>query len=319
MNRSHPLVICALYKFISLPDFREIRRPLLDFCSLQGIKGSILLAEEGINGTVSGTREAIDNLLDFLRKDERLADIDYKESFDQSEPFYRMKVKLKKEIVTMGVRGVDPNRAVGTYIDAKEWNALISDPEVTLVDTRNSYEHEIGTFVNAINPATETFRDFPDYVSANLSPGKNKKIAMFCTGGIRCEKSTAYLKERGFDEVYHLRGGILKYLEDVPKEDSLWRGECFVFDNRVAVNHDLEKGQYDQCHGCRHPITEKDKQSDLYLEGVACPRCFHKQTSVQRERFAERQKQMQLAKRRNKAHIGARPPKRQTPQKVNLK
>lgn len=308
---SQPIVICALYKFVTLDDYQTLREPLLDFCLAQGVKGTLLLAKEGINGTVSGTREAIDALLGYLRADTRLAELDYKESYDQGQPFYRMKVKLKKEIVTMGVEGIDPKRVVGTYVPPKEWNALISDPEVTVVDTRNEYEYDIGTFERAVNPHTETFREFPEYVKTQLDPQKHKKVAMFCTGGIRCEKSTAYLKEQGFDEVYHLQGGILKYLEEVPKEDSLWKGECFVFDNRVAVDHDLNKGQYDQCHGCRHPITEAEKQSELYLEGVACPRCYHKQTPEQRERFAERQKQVQLAKSRNEAHIGAPPPQRQ--------
>ncbi len=319
MNSSPPIVVCALYKFVTLEDFKSIREPLLDFCVAQGIKGTLLLASEGINGTVSGSRVGIDTLLAYLKSDARLADLEHKESYYQDKPFYRMKVKLKKEIVTMGVEGIDPNRVVGTYVAPKDWNALISDPDVTVIDTRNDYEFEIGSFERAINPETETFREFPDYVKDNLSPEQNKKVAMFCTGGIRCEKSTAYLKEQGFDEVYHLKGGILKYLEDVPKEDSLWKGECFVFDNRVAVNHDLEKGEYDQCHGCRYPITEADKASELYLEGVACPRCYHKQSPEQRKRFTERQKQIQLAKQREELHLGAEPPMRQlkTPPKSN--
>jgi UPF0176 protein len=222
-----------------------------------------------------------------------------------------MKVKLKKEIVTMGVNGIDPQQIVGTYVKPQDWNALISDPDVLVVDTRNSYEYEIGTFERAIDPKTETFREFPAYVAENLDPAKHKKVAMFCTGGIRCEKSTAYLKEQGFEEVYHLEGGILKYLEEVPEEESLWRGECFVFDNRVAINHKLEKGVYDQCHGCRYPITEDDKKSEHYMLGVCCPRCFDKLTPEQTTRFAERQKQIELAKQRNQAHIGVLPPERQ--------
>lgn len=308
---THPLVICALYKFVSLPDYREMREPLLNFCAENGIKGTLLLANEGINGTIAGSREGIDAVLAYLKNDPRLADIVYKESHDDEQAFYRMKVKLKKEIVTMGVESVDPNKIVGTYVKPKDWNALISDPDVTVVDTRNYYEYDIGTFENAINPETETFREFPAYVANHLDPQKNKKVAMFCTGGIRCEKSTAYLKEQGFDEVFHLEGGILKYLEEVPASESMWKGECFVFDNRVSVNHDLEKGQYDQCHGCRHPITEEEKLSDKYMEGVACPRCFDKQTPEQHARFSERQKQMQLAKSRNQLHIGAPPPERQ--------
>ena len=305
------IVVAAMYRFVSLPDFEQIQPRLLAFCKSQDIKGTLLLAREGINGTVSGSRQAIDALLAYLRQDPRLAEIDHKESFYQEQPFYRMKVKLKKEIVTMGVEGIDPNHVVGTYVEAKDWNALISDPDVVVVDTRNDYEYAIGSFENAINPETTTFREFPDYVKQNLDPSKHKKVAMFCTGGIRCEKSTAYMKEQGFDEVYHLKGGILKYFEEVPAEQSLWNGECFVFDNRVAVNHQLEKGQYDQCHGCRYPITEEDKQSPLYEKGVSCPHCHDKLSADQLKRFKERQKQVELAKQRQQVHIGAAPPARQ--------
>ncbi|MGS2716967.1 oxygen-dependent tRNA uridine(34) hydroxylase TrhO [Eionea flava] len=300
-----PIVVAALYQFVSLPDYESLRAPLLDACQQENIMGTLLLAEEGINGTVSGSREGIDRLLAYLKSDTRFSRLEHKESFYEEQPFYRMKVKLKREIVTMGVEGIDPNHIVGTYVEPKDWNNLISDPDVTVVDTRNYYEYAIGSFKGAQDPNTTTFREFPDYVEKNLDPEKNKKVAMFCTGGIRCEKSTAYLKQQGFDEVYHLKGGILKYLEDVPKEQSLWEGECFVFDNRVAVDHDLEKGQYDQCHGCRHPITEMDKQSPHYLAGVTCPRCYDQQTPEQRQRFTERQKQIQLAKQRNQQHIGS--------------
>ena len=268
------IVVAALYKFVALPDFHELREPLLDACIAAGVKGTLLLAEEGINGTIAGSRDAIDQILAYLKADPRLADIDHKESLDSEIPFYRMKVKLKKEIVTMGVGGIDPNSLVGHYVDPKDWNALISDPEVTLIDTRNAYECDIGSFTGAINPQTTTFREMPAYVKENLDPQKNKKVAMFCTGGIRCEKSTAYMLEQGYEEVYHLKGGILKYLEDVPKEQSLWQGECFVFDNRVAVDHDLNVGSYDQCHGCRHPITVQQKQSEHYQAGVCCPLCY---------------------------------------------
>ena len=307
----NPIVVAALYKFVSLPDYEEIAPRLKAFCDQVDLKGTLLLAEEGINGTVSGTREAIDGLVNFLSADERFAGLSYKESFYEDQPFYRMKVKLKKEIVTMGVNGIDPQKIVGTYVKPRDWNQLISDPEVLVIDTRNSYEYNIGTFERAIDPQTETFRQFPAYVAQNLDPVKHKKVAMFCTGGIRCEKSTAYLKEQGFDEVYHLEGGILKYLEEVPEEESLWRGECFVFDNRVAVNHKLEKGHYDQCHGCRYPITEEDKQSEKYMPGVSCPLCYEKLTEEQKARFAERQRQILLAKERNEPHIGALPPMRQ--------
>ncbi len=302
---SSAIVIAAMYKFVALPDFKELREPLLDFCLEKGIKGTLLLAHEGINGTVSGSREAIDALLVYLKKDSRLADIEHKESGFQERPFYRMKVKLKKEIVTMGIEDIDPNHIVGTYVEPKDWNALIDDPEVTVIDTRNNYEYAIGSFKNAVDPNTVTFRELPDYVEKNLDPAKHKKVAMFCTGGIRCEKSTAYMKQVGFEEVYHLKGGILQYLEDVPEEETMWEGECFVFDERVTVNHALEKGNYDQCNACRMPITEEEKQSAQYEHGISCPHCFDKTSDAQKARFREREKQMALAQARGEAHIGA--------------
>jgi UPF0176 protein len=299
------VVVCALYKFVTLEDYQEIKAPLLNFMLEQDLRGTLLLAHEGINGTVAGSRDAINALLSFLDNDPRLAEVSYKESFVDDMPFLRTRVKLKKEIVTMGVEGIDPKRVVGTYVQPKDWNALISDPDVILVDTRNDYEVQVGTFKHALNPNTESFREFPQYVKDNLDPTKNKKVAMFCTGGIRCEKSTAYLKEQGFEEVYHLEGGILKYLEDVPEQESLWEGECFVFDERVTVNHSLEKGSYDQCNACRMPITEQDKLSDHYQHGICCPHCFNKSTPEQKERFQEREKQMLLAAQRGETHIGA--------------
>ena len=298
------IVVAALYKFVSLPDYQELRQPLLEHCLAQGIKGTLLLASEGINGTVAGSRAAIDSLLAYLKADERLATVSHKESFHEELPFYRMKVKLKKEIVTMGVEGIDPKQVVGTYVKPQDWNALISDPDVVLVDTRNDYEVEVGTFQNAVDPRTKTFREFPQYVKDNMDPAKQKKVAMFCTGGIRCEKSTAYMKEQGFEEVYHLEGGILKYLEEVPAEESMWEGECFVFDNRVTVDHQLEKGNYDQCHACRRPITEDDKQSEKYVAGVSCHHCFDEFSEDQKARFAQREQQMQLAKKRGEDHLG---------------
>ncbi len=297
-------VVCALYKFVALEDYKAIRQPLLEAMESNGIKGTLLLASEGINGTVSGTQEGIDALLAWLNSDDRLNPISFKLSYHDNQPFYRTKVKLKKEIVTMGVEGIDPRKTVGTYVKPKDWNALISDPDVLLIDTRNDYEIEIGTFEHAVNPNTKTFREFPEYVKNNLDPKKNKKVAMFCTGGIRCEKSTAYLKEQGFEEVYHLEGGILQYLEDVPKEDTLWKGDCFVFDNRVAVNHDLEKSEYDQCYACRLPITDEDKASDKYEQGVSCPQCYGTHTEDQIARFREREKQINLARARNEEHVG---------------
>ncbi|MGA0805803.1 MAG: rhodanese-related sulfurtransferase [Pseudohongiellaceae bacterium] len=298
------IVVCALYHFVRLHDYQSQQQPLLD-CMLQhGVKGTLLLASEGINGTIAGTRDGIDAVLAWLRQDPRLAALDCKESFGDVIPFYRTKVKLKKEIVTMGVEGIDPLRKVGTHIDPKDWNALISQPDVLLVDTRNDYEVDIGTFKGAVNPHTESFREFPAWVQQNLDPARHRKVAMFCTGGIRCEKSTAYLKEQGFDEVYHLKGGILKYLEDVPATESLWQGECFVFDNRVAVNHELQKGSYDQCHACRLPVTEADQASPLFEKGVSCPHCHGTHSAEDLAHFRERQRQIELAQARGEAHLG---------------
>ncbi len=297
-------VVCALYKFVKLEDYQDIRLPLTNLLEDLAIKGTLLLASEGINGTVAGSRDAIDKLLAWFKQDARLADVVYKESFNEQQPFNRTKVKLKKEIVTMGVEGIDPRHVVGTYVKPDQWNALISDPEVLLVDTRNDYEVDIGTFKNAVNPNTDTFREFPKYVEENLDPTKHKKVAMFCTGGIRCEKSTAYLKEQGFDEVYHLEGGILKYLEEVPEEQSMWEGDCYVFDGRVAVNHQLEKSGYDVCNACRLPITEDEKQSDQYEKGVSCPKCINQHSDDQKARFREREKQVSLAKQRGETHVG---------------
>ncbi|WOG26569.1 rhodanese-related sulfurtransferase [Endozoicomonas sp. 8E] len=298
------IVVCALYKFVNLDNFESIKPELLKVMEDHGVHGTLLLAREGINGTVAGTRNAIDQLLVWLKSDPRLAELEYKLSYTEAMPFKRTKVKLKKEIVTMGVEGIDPNHVVGTYVDAKSWNDLINDPEVLVVDTRNDYEVQVGTFKNAINPNTETFREFPQYVRDHLNPGQHKKVAMFCTGGIRCEKSTAYLKEQGFEEVYHLKGGILKYLEEIPQEESTWEGECFVFDDRVTVNHQLEKGQYDQCNACRLPITVQDQLSEHFEQGVSCPHCYDRHTPDQKQRFREREHQIQLARRRGEAHLG---------------
>ena len=299
------VVVAALYQFVRLDDFHELREPLLDQCRRLGIKGTLLLAKEGINGTVAGDRQSIDAMLKYLKNDSRLADLEHKESYFDELPFYRMKVKVKKEIVTLGVDGIDPNDTVGHYVEAKDWNDLIADPGVTLIDTRNHYEYELGTFKGAIDPGTESFRQFPDYVKEHMDPGKQKKVAMFCTGGIRCEKSTAYMLKQGFEEVYHLKGGILKYLEEVPEEHSLWQGDCYVFDNRVAVNHQLEQGDYSMCHGCRLPLSAEDRASEHYQEGVCCPRCYDVLTEEQKARFSERQKQVELARQRNEKHIGS--------------
>ncbi|OED44259.1 hypothetical protein ACH42_07975 [Endozoicomonas sp. (ex Bugula neritina AB1)] len=303
-NTAANIVVCALYKFSTLPNYPALRAPLQRTMEAHHIRGTLLLAEEGINGTVAGQREDIDALLQWLQRDKRLHPIEYKESYTHKMPFKRTKVKLKKEIVTMGVEGIDPTQTVGTYIEPKDWDRLISDPDVLLIDTRNDYEVQVGTFKQAINPETETFREFPDYVKENLNPNANKKVAMFCTGGIRCEKSTAFLKEQGFEEVFHLKGGILKYLEEIPEEQSSWEGECFVFDDRVTVNHQLEKGSYDQCHACRLPITEEDKLSEHFVQGVSCHHCYDKHSEKQLQRFSEREQQMQLARQRGEHHLG---------------
>ncbi len=301
---SSPIVIAALYRFVRLDNFKELRQPLLRVMLDNQIRGTLLLAAEGINGTIAGEEPAIGRLLDYLRQDDRLKGFECKFSSDEIMPFYRTRVKLKREIVTMGVEDIDPAKG-GRYVKPADWNALINDPEVTLIDTRNDYETAIGSFANAILPKTKTFRDFPAYVKQNLDPRKHRKVAMVCTGGIRCEKSTAYLRQQGFDEVYHLAGGILKYLEQVPAAESMWEGECFVFDNRVSVNHALEKGSYDQCHACRLPITDADKTSEKYQSGVSCPACYDSRSNAERGRFREREKQVQLAKSRGELHLGA--------------
>ena len=306
-----PVVVAAMYRFVTLDNFKELREPLLAFAMEQGVRGTLLLANEGINGTVAGSREAIDALIAYLRADPRLEALDWKESYHDEVPFLRMKVKLKREIVTLGVPGIDPNRVVGTYVEPKDWNRIVDDPEVVLIDTRNDYEVEIGTFKGAVDPKTVTFREFPAWVKENLDPSQHRKVAMFCTGGIRCEKASAYMLQEGFEEVYHLQGGVLKYLEEVPQEDSRWDGECFVFDSRVAVDHSLQKGQYDQCYACRHPITEEDKASPKYQQGVSCPRCHDDLTAEKQARFRERQKQVELARARGEQHVGAHPPARQ--------
>ncbi len=298
-------LVAAFYKFVSLPDFEEKKVLIEEVAVSNSVMGTILLASEGINGTVSGPEHGLRALLAFIKEDARLADLEHKESWADENPFYRMKVRLKKEIVTLGVEGVSPTKAVGEYVPAEKWNDFISDPEVTVIDTRNDYEVAIGTFKNAVNPETNSFREFPDWLDAQEGLPKDAKIAMFCTGGIRCEKSTSLLKERGFENVYHLDGGILKYLENVPESESLWDGECFVFDQRVSVGHGLKQGPYDLCHACRFPITEDDKTSEKYAPGISCPHCHDTMSEEQRSRFAERQRQIELAKARGEEHIAA--------------
>jgi len=300
------LIVAAIYKFVKLGDCAELRAPLQAQCEALGITGTLLLAEEGINGTIAGTRAGIDRILAYLRSDRRLADLQHKESVADLSPFYRMKVKLKKEIVTMGVPGIDPSEQAGMYVKPEDWNALISDPDVLLVDTRNDYEVEVGTFKGAIDPHITTFREFPEYVKRNFDPGKQPRVAMFCTGGIRCEKASAYMLREGFPEVYHLQGGILKYLENVPAEESLWQGECFVFDQRVSVGQGLAPGHYELCYGCSRPISATDKTSAKYQAGVSCPRCHDSLSQEKRSAALERQKQVTLADARGDCHIGAR-------------
>jgi UPF0176 protein len=298
----------ALYKFVHLPNYKQLQAPLLAQCIANNIKGTLLLAEEGINGTIAGLPKDIHQILNYLRTDVLFegcfADLEHKESYADKHPFYRMKVKLKKEIVTLGVPGVSPTNKVGTYVKPEDWNALISDPDVILIDTRNGYEVDIGTFKNAIDPKTTTFREFPQYVEQNLDKNKNKKVAMFCTGGIRCEKASSYMLSEGFDEVYHLQGGILKYLETVPEAESLWEGECFVFDQRVAVKHGLAVGEFDQCYACRHPLSPAEVEDDKYTPGISCPYCYDSLTEEKKASLTERQKQVILAKQRGESHIG---------------
>jgi len=298
----------ALYKFVSLPNYTALQVPIHAACEAHHIKGTILLAAEGINGTIAGLPNDINAVLKFLREDHIFngcfSDLEHKESFADEHPFYRMKVKLKKEIVTLGVAGVSPTKLVGTYVKPQDWNALISDPDVILIDTRNDYEVDIGTFKGAVDPKTTTFREFPEYVAKNLDKTKHKKVAMFCTGGIRCEKASSYMMDQGFEEVYHLQGGILKYLETVPEAQSLWQGECFVFDQRVAVKHNLEVGEFDQCYACRHPLSPAEMESAEYTPGISCPYCYNTISEEKRASLTERQKQVILAKKRGQTHIG---------------
>ncbi|MGG6266996.1 rhodanese-related sulfurtransferase [Leptolyngbya sp. AN03gr2] len=268
------MLVATFYKFVSLPDFAELRSPILELCQAQNLCGTILLAQEGINGTLAGAKDAIDTLLNYLQQDSRFADLTVKEAETESQMFDRMKVKLKKEIVTLGCPEVNPTQQVGTYVKPQEWNELISDPEVTVIDVRNQFEVSIGSFKGAIDPKTASFRQFPDYVHSELDPTQHKKVAMFCTGGIRCEKASSYLLAQGFEEVYHLEGGILKYLEEVPSNESLWQGECFVFDQRVAVTHGLNDGSYEMCQACGHPLSQADQASSQYHPGESCPYCF---------------------------------------------
>ena len=308
MTDTLPISVAALYRFAAFEDPAALQSPLLRLCKQQGVKGTILLANEGVNGTIAGSAEGIAAIIAHIRALPACSELDVKYSGAHEMPFYRMKVRLKKEIVTMGVSGIDPKREVGTYVQPQDWNALIGDADTILIDTRNDYEVGIGTFEGAVDPETKAFRDFPAWFRAHraeLTARSNKpKFAMFCTGGIRCEKSTAFLKAEGIDDVYHLEGGILRYLETIPAEDSKWNGECFVFDERVSVKHGLVPGSMELCHACRRPIDADDKASDEFVEGISCPACIGENSDEDRARFAERQKQIALAKARGEQHIG---------------
>ena len=309
MTKSFPIKVAALYRFASFNQPELLQPQIAAWCAEHGLKGTILVATEGVNGTVAGSEAGIDAVVAHLRTLPGCAELDVKYSHANEMPFYRMKVRLKKEIVTLGVDGIDPKREVGTYVQPEDWNALISDPDTVLIDTRNDYEVAIGTFEGAVDPRTKSFSEFPEWFRTHreeLAAGKTK-FAMFCTGGIRCEKSTAFLKAEGINDVYHLEGGILRYLENIPETESKWQGECFVFDERVSVKHGLALGEMELCHACRRPISQEDKASAHFIEGVAGPACYAERTDEDRARFAERQKQIALAKKRGKQHIGVNP------------
>jgi len=301
-----PFRVAALYRFARLDGHEALRSPLAAFCCARGIKGTLLLASEGMNGTVAGSAEAICELVAHLQALPGMAGLDVKYSHAADMPFHRMKVRLKREIVTMGVEGIDPAMSAGTYIEPSEWNALISDPDTVVIDTRNAYEVSLGSFRGALDPQTASFRQFPGWVDEHRANLEGRKVAMFCTGGIRCEKATAYVKALGIEEVFHLRGGILKYLEEVPQAESLWQGECFVFDERVSVSHGLEEGEAELCRACRRPLTPQDRQSPRYVAGVSCPHCHDERSDADRDRYAERHRQVELARKRGAAaHIGS--------------
>ena len=307
MENSSPhqaVTVAALYRFARLANYRGLKAPLAEFCCAHGIRGTLILAHEGINGTVAGTQTAIAELIAYLNTWPEFTGAEIKYSSAEKMPFYRMKVRLKREIVTMGVPDIDPLLAAGAYVEARDWNALIADENTILIDTRNDYEVKIGTFQGAVDPDTRTFTEFPAWITANREKIDGKNVAMFCTGGIRCEKATAFVKGLGVENVYHLKGGILKYLEEVPAEESRWEGECFVFDERVSVSHGLIEGEAELCRACRSPLTAETKISAHYEAGVSCPACHDKRTEADRARYAERQKQMRLAQARGGRHIG---------------
>lgn len=296
--------ILALYQFAELPGFADLQEPLRSLCEAKELQGTLLLAAEGINGTVAGSRAGLEALLSYLHAQVGLQQINAKWSTAQSMPFLRMKVRLKNEIVTMGVPGTDPRAFNGRRVRGEQWNALLDDPEVLVIDTRNDYEVDVGTFPGAIAPHTEHFREFPQFVAEHLDPQKHRKVAMFCTGGIRCEKATHHLLKSGFAEVYHLDGGILQYFEDMPAQENRWQGECFVFDGRVSVDKELRPGSYTQCHACRHPLSPAERDDRRFEPGVSCPHCADRIDEHKKARLAERERQMQLAEERQQRHLG---------------
>jgi UPF0176 protein len=304
-SQTRPFRVAALYRFVRLEHYESLRAPLAAFCCGRRIKGTLLIAREGINGTVAGGEAAIAELVAHLESMPEFAGLEVKYSTAEEMPFHRMKVRLKKEIVTMGVSDLDPLTGAGAYVDPGDWNALVSDPDTVVIDTRNDYEVRLGTFAGAIDPDTRSFRDFPDWVERHRAELEGKKVAMFCTGGIRCEKATAYVRSLGIEDVFHLKGGILKYLEEVPAEDSLWQGECFVFDERVSVAHGLEIGEAELCRACRSPLTPADRLSPKFVEGISCERCYDDRTEEDRARYAERHRQVQIATSRGRSHIGS--------------
>ena len=299
--------VAAFYAFVDLLNLDKLKKTFIKFLKKENIKGTVLLAHEGVNGTLAGTEAGIDRFKNFLKLNHLYESQNFKISYCEMEPFPRLKVKLKDEIVSIGNELADPTTIVGEYVQPEDWNNLISQDDVLVLDTRNTYEYSIGTFKKSIQPETTNFREFPNWLEDLESSGvdKNNKVAMFCTGGIRCEKASSLMKAKGFKNIYHLQGGILNYMEKVDEEDSLWKGECFVFDDRVALNHNLEVGSYDMCHGCRMPITDADKLKEEYERGVSCPNCFYEKTPEQKKRYADRQKQVDLAKLRKEKHIGA--------------
>ena len=308
MTNKNEILVAALYKFVEIDDLLSLQSNLYEICEKNNIMGTILIANEGINGTISGKTNEINQTISLLKSDKRFTNIEIKYSSTDKQPFHRMKVRLKKEIVTIGLPEINPNKKVGTYVKPEDWNDLISDPNVVVIDTRNKYETKIGSFQNALDPETSSFREFPDWVKKFKSSKENanKKIAMFCTGGIRCEKASSLMKEEGFEDVYHLQGGILKYLEIIDKENSLWNGECFVFDQRVCLTDELEVGSYKMCFACRMPITHEEMQNEKYIEGISCIYCYDKTTKEKKERFGSRQKQILLAKERGEKHLGGK-------------